>query len=86
MKKYEKIGLYTGISLFVFMFVASILGFQIERYDTHIKDEDVRQSMLTLKALMALNSFFIVLFLVLKKYKLALFFIVLFFMLIILLG
>jgi len=58
------------IGSLVFICIFSIIGFQIERFDTHIKDEATRSLMLITKGFMSISSFFALVFIFIKKEKL----------------
>jgi len=79
----EKVIRWLLAIFFLFFALSSLFAFQIERYDNHIKSEDIRNGLLMLHFCMFVSSFLSSIFIFLKKYKIAIVFIAVFFLCII---
>lgn len=74
----KKIVVYILLTFYIFMFISSIFALQVERFDDHIKDENIREAYIRLRMLEITISGLTIFFFFLKKEKLSLFFRIIF--------
>ena len=61
------------IAFYIYMFITDIIALQIERFDEHIQNEELRNSYIYMRIQMILASGLTILMFFLKRYKLSVF-------------
>jgi len=76
--------IYIIIAFYIYMFIASIFALQIEKFDEHIQNQELKNSYFLMRVQMIVTSGLTVLMFLIKKYKLSIIFGIVFILVILL--